>query len=117
MAQQGKMIAFAAPSGAGTSTIVKHRLSKYNDLAFSVSATTRDPRPGEKYGVQYYFLSITDFKDKINNEAFVEWEQVYDGLYYGTLKSDVERLWQKGKNIIFDIDVKGALNLKKQYGE
>lgn len=117
MEQYGKMIAFAAPSGAGKSTVVRHLLHKYKDLAFSVSATTRAPRPGEENGVQYYFLSPEDFREKIEKDEFVEWEEVYQDLFYGTLKSEVQRLWDAGKYIVFDIDVKGALNLKKQYGD
>ena len=117
MEQYGKMIAFAAPSGAGKSTVVRHLLHKYKELAFSVSATTRAPRPGEENGVQYYFLSPEDFREKIEKDEFVEWEEVYQDLFYGTLKSEVQRLWDAGKYIVFDIDVKGALNLKKQYGD
>ncbi len=112
-----KLLIFTAPSGAGKTTIVRHLLSKYDDLAFSVSATTRARRPHEKDGVDYYFLSQEDFRRRIQEGAFVEWEEVYDNQYYGTLKSEVERIWSLGKHIIFDIEVKGATNIKSFYGD
>ena len=110
-----KLIVVTAPSGAGKTTIVKHLLDNINDLAFSVSATTRNKRPDEVEGVDYYFMNVSSFQTLINEDAFVEWEQVYEHQYYGTLKKEVERLWALGKYIIFDIDVKGAINIKKIY--
>ncbi|MCB0662298.1 MAG: guanylate kinase [Saprospiraceae bacterium] len=115
MQRTGKLIIFTAPSGAGKTTIVRHLLKCYPNLAFSVSATSRERRPNEKEGVDYYFLSIEEFKKKIKEEAFIEWEEVYDNQFYGTLKSEVDRLLEEGKNVIFDIDVEGATNLKKRY--
>lgn len=111
------MIVFTAPSGAGKSTVVRHLLNRFGDLAFSVSATTRPPRTGEEDGKHYYFISPEEFRKKVDEQGFVEWEEVYPGLFYGTLKSEVERLWGEGKTIVFDIDVKGAMNLKKMYGK
>lgn len=112
----GKLLVITAPSGAGKTTIVKHLIQTYPELAFSVSATNRDARPRERNGIDYYFMSTEEFKQKISSDAFLEWEEVYDGQYYGTLRSEVERLWQNGKHIIFDIDVRGATNIKKAYG-
>lgn len=113
----GKAIIFSAPSGAGKTTLVHHLLKTMpNELEFSVSACSRDQRKGEVNGKDYYFLSVDDFKNKINNNEFVEWEQVYLNNYYGTLKSEIEKIWAKGKNVIFDVDVVGGLNLKKQFG-
>jgi len=106
---------FAAPSGAGKTTIVRHLLNTFDELAFSISATTRSRRPYEKEGEDYYFLTEERFKALIEQEAFVEWEEVYEGLLYGTLHSEVERLWKAGKHILFDIDVKGALNIKRSF--
>ncbi len=117
MSASGKLIVFTAPSGAGKSTVVRHLLHRFGDLAFSVSATTRSPREGEVDGREYYFISADAFRQKVNNGQFIEWEEVYPGLFYGTLRSEAERLWAEGKSIIFDIDVKGALNLKRQYGK
>ena len=114
---EGKLIIFTAPSGAGKTTIVRHLLAKIDSLAFSVSATSRKQRPGETHGKDYYFYSLDTFRDLLGKEAFVEWEEVYDGQYYGTLRSEIERLWAEQKHIIFDIDVKGAVNLKKQFGD
>ena len=111
----GKLIIVTAPSGAGKTTIVRHLLAIEPLLAFSVSATTRPKRDYEVDGVDYHFLSVEKFQQYIQENAFVEWEEVYPGKYYGTLRSEVERLWAAGKHIIFDVDVKGALNLKSQY--
>jgi len=110
-----KLLLFAAPSGAGKTTIVHHLLEKYDELAFSVSATTRERRPHEVDGEDYYFLSRERFQELIRQDGFVEWEEVYSGLFYGTLRSELQRLWSEGKHIVFDIDVKGALNIKKAY--
>ncbi len=113
---KGKLIIFSAPSGSGKTTLVHHLLEQSDlNLAFSISAASRDKRCGEKHGKDYYFISPKDFKQKIKEDAFVEWEEVYKNNYYGTLKSEVERLLNKGKNVIFDIDVKGGINIKKQY--
>lgn len=111
-----KVIIFSAPSGAGKSTIVGHLLKKFPFLEFSVSATSRKPRGEEVDGKHYYFFSTDQFESKIRNGEFVEYEEVYAGSYYGTLKSEVERIWDKGNIIIFDIDVKGGVNLKRLYG-
>lgn len=110
-----KLFVFAAPSGAGKTTIVRYLLKKYGELAFSVSATTRPPRAHEVEGRDYYFISPEKFRELLAQDAFVEWEEVYEGLFYGTLKREVERLWAAGRHIIFDIDVKGALNIKRLY--
>jgi guanylate kinase len=115
MERKRRMFAFTAPSGAGKTTVVRHLLSNYEFLDFSISATTRAKREHEVDGRDYYFLSPDDFKRKIEEEAFIEWEEVYADQFYGTLHSEVERVWEKGKNIIFDIDVKGAASLKKAY--
>jgi len=112
---EGKMFIFTAPSGAGKTTIVKYLLSKYNNLGFSVSATTRSKRDYEIDGKDYYFLSIEDFKKKVANGEFIEWEEVYHDQYYGTLKSEVERVWSLGQHLVFDIDVRGAENIKNLY--
>ncbi|HEY1055300.1 MAG TPA: guanylate kinase [Emticicia sp.] len=116
---KGKAIIFCAPSGSGKTTIVKHLLDKYNaNLGFSISACTRDKRGrNEENGKDYYFLSIHDFKERIDNEEFIEWQEVYPGAYYGTLKTEIERLWSEGKNVIFDVDVKGGVNLKNYFGD
>ena len=110
-----KLLLFAAPSGAGKTTIVHHLLERYDELAFSVSATTRERRPHEVDGEDYYFLSGEHFQELIRQDGFVEWEEVYSGLFYGTLRSELQRLWAAGKHIVFDIDVKGALNIKRAY--
>lgn len=113
---KGKLIIFSAPSGAGKTTLVKHLLQQNFRLEFSVSATSRQPRPGEVDGKDYYFLTQEDFRKKIGDEEFLEWEEVYNGIFYGTLKSEVERIRSAGKNVIFDVDVVGGLNIKKIYG-
>ena len=114
----GKAIIFCAPSGSGKTTLVKHLLSTNSDLGFSISASTRDKRGRtEKNGQDYYFLSPDEFKEKIDKNEFIEWEEVYEGNFYGTLKSEIERIWKEGKNVIFDVDVKGGLNLKKYFGD
>jgi guanylate kinase len=113
---QGKAIIFSAPSGSGKTTIVHHLIRVMPSLAFSISATTRRRRiHKEKDGKDYYFLSRKEFKEKIDNGEFVEWEEVYDGSWYGTLKSEIERLWSEGKHVVFDVDVKGGINLKKYF--
>ena len=114
---QGKLIIFSAPSGSGKSTIVRHLLRRDVPIEFSVSATNRAPRGREETGVDYYFLSSEEFKSKINSQAFLEWEEVYPDRYYGTLNAEVDRIWANGKQVVFDIDVEGGLNLKKQFGE
>ncbi|HMS52407.1 MAG: guanylate kinase [Bacteroidetes bacterium] len=111
----GKLIVFAAPSGAGKTTIVKHLLTVFPILRFSVSATTRSIRPNETHGKDYYFLSHHEFKEKIHEGAFLEWQEVYGGHYYGTLKSEVDTILASGFVVIFDVDVVGALNIKKRY--
>lgn len=113
----GKMVIISAPSGAGKTTIVKHITGLIDSLGFSVSATTRAPRMGEVYGKDYWFMSEGEFRTGIENGEFVEWEEVYPGCLYGTLRSEIERLWAQGRNVIFDVDVKGGLNLKKIYGQ
>ena len=112
-----RLIIFTAPSGAGKTTIVKHLLSHFSELAFSVSAATRKRRAHEKDGQDYYFISSPLFKSLIEKDAFVEWEEVYEDQFYGTLRAELYRLWALGKVIIFDIDVIGALNLKRAYPE
>lgn len=114
---KGKLIIFSAPSGAGKTTIVKHLLKQNAALEFSISATSRAPRISETNGVDYYFLSEEEFRSKINNNEFLEWEEVYPGTYYGTLISEVERIRDKGKHVVFDVDVVGGTNIKKFYGE
>ena len=112
---QYKLVIVTAPSGAGKTTIVRHLLNVFGTLAFSVSATSRLPRAHEVHGRDYYFLNKEEFVQKIEQGEFVEWEEVYTGRYYGTLISEVERLWGEGKNIVFDIDVKGAVSIQKIY--
>jgi guanylate kinase len=113
----GKAIIFSAPSGAGKTTLVKHTLAKFPTISFSVSACSRPRRKNERKGEDYHFLSESDFKSKVKNNEFIEWEEVYQGNYYGTLKSEIERIWSEGKHVIFDIDVVGGLNLKKYFKE
>lgn len=111
----GKLIIFSAPSGSGKTTIVKSLLTKNFNLEFSISATTRSIRGTEKHGIDYYFLSPDEFREKINTNELLEWEEVYTNKYYGTLKSEVERITSKGKNVVFDVDVIGGLNIKKMF--
>jgi guanylate kinase len=116
--KKGKLIVFSAPSGSGKTTIVRHLLGKEDlNLEFSISAATRDARGEEVNGKDYYFMSLEEFKTHIKNEDFVEWEEVYRDNFYGTLKSEVERIWAKGKNVIFDIDVAGGLRIKHKFPE
>jgi guanylate kinase len=114
---EGKMFIFTAPSGAGKTTLVKHLLTKYKNLGFSVSATTRSKRAHEVDGKDYYFLTVEDFKSKVDNGDFIEWEEVYHDQYYGTLKTEVDRIWKLGQHLVFDIDVRGAKNIKNRYPE
>lgn len=112
---EGKLIIFSAPSGAGKTTIVQYLLSIFPEISFSISCTTRPKRENEVDGKDYYFLTEEQFQEKIKNNEFIEYEEVYKGRYYGTLHSEIERLWNQGKHVIFDIDVRGGLNLKKQF--
>ena len=111
----GKLIVISAPSGAGKTSIVHHLLKSMDELSFSVSACSREKRDNETHGKDYYFLGVEGFQNKIKEDAFLEWEQVYENQYYGTLKSEIERIWSEGKTVIFDVDVIGGLNIKKQY--
>lgn len=113
----GKVLIFSAPSGSGKSTIVNHILGLHPEIEFSISAASRAPRGNEQNGKEYWFMSADDFRKKIEEDSFVEYEEVYPGSYYGTLKSEVDRIWSKGHAIIFDVDVKGGVNLKKYFGD
>ncbi|SMG50438.1 guanylate kinase [Marivirga sericea] len=118
MKEKGKAIIFSAPSGAGKTTIVQHLLDKHPELGFSISACTRDKRGRTEIdGVDYHFLTVEEFKKRIDKDEFVEWEEVYEGNFYGTLKEEVQRIWDDGKAVIFDVDVKGGLKLKKYFGD
>lgn len=111
-----KLIIIAAPSGAGKTSITRYLLGKFPDqLAFSISAATRQPRGQEKHGRDYYFISADEFREKIKADAFIEWEMVYEGKYYGTLKDEIHKIWSEGKTPVLDIDIKGAINVQKQY--
>ena len=112
-----KVVIFSAPSGAGKTTLVRHLLAQGLPLEFSISACTRAPRANEQDGKDYHFLSSTKFKEKIAENAFLEWEEVYEDMFYGTLKSEVERIWANGKQVIFDVDVVGGINIKKYFGQ
>jgi len=113
----GKLVIFSAPSGAGKSTLVQYLLGCGFDMEFSISATSRAPRGTEKHGVDYYYLTPEEFRQKIDNKEFLEYEEVYQNCYYGTLRSEVERITGQGKNIVFDVDVVGGLNIKKEFGD
>lgn len=113
----GKVVIFSAPSGSGKTTIVRRLLEQYTQFEFSISATSRAPRGQEQDGVDYYFLTPKAFAEKVKEDAFVEWEEVYAGTSYGTLKSEVERIWSKGNVILFDVDVMGGINLKRIFGD
>ncbi|WP_282043801.1 guanylate kinase [Winogradskyella flava] len=116
--QPGKLIVFSAPSGSGKTTIVRHLLKQEAlNLEFSISATSRDKRGNEVDGKDYYYLSLKAFKNKIKNDEFLEWEEVYRDNFYGTLKTEIERIWAKGKHVIFDIDVSGGLRIKRKFPE
>lgn len=114
--RKGKLIIVSAPSGSGKTSIVRYLLENIPDLGFSISATSRSPRKNEQDGSDYYFLSADEFRHKIANDEFVEWEEVYDDTYYGTLRSEIKRMWDRGQHIIFDVDVKGGLKLKNEFG-
>lgn len=113
----GKCIIVSAPSGAGKTTIVRALMDQMAPLSFSISACSRMPRGNEKEGVDYFFIGAEEFKKRIEENAFIEWEEVYPGHYYGTLKSEVEKLWKHGKVVVFDVDVVGGINLKKKFGD
>ncbi len=114
--KQGKLIVFSAPSGSGKTTIVRHLLKQQElNLEFSISATSREARGNEKHGKDYYYLSLKEFKNKIKADEFLEWEEVYRDNFYGTLKTEIERIWSKGKHVIFDIDVSGGLRIKRKF--
>ena len=115
--KNGKLIVFSAPSGSGKTTLVNHLLKQNLPLGFSISATSRSPRGKEKNGKDYYFMSKESFNKKIIENAFVEYEEVYEGTYYGTLNSEIKRIWKEGKHVLFDIDVEGGLNIKKKFPE
>ncbi|RTL58438.1 MAG: guanylate kinase [Sphingobacteriales bacterium] len=115
--QQNKIIIITAPSGSGKTSITRHLMNVFPQLAFSVSAATRPPRGNERNGVDYYFISADNFKEKIQRNEFVEWEMVYEGKYYGTLKNELDRIWHKHQVPILDIDVKGAIHVQQQYPE
>lgn len=115
--QEGKLIIFSAPSGAGKTTLVKHLLEQNDNLCFSISCATRDKRRGEVHGKDYYFISVDEFNKKIENKEFAEWEEVYPDHFYGTLNQEIQRIWAEGKHVLFDIDVQGGLRLKKLFGD
>lgn len=114
---KGKLLIFSAPSGSGKTTIVRQVLEQISNLEFSISACSRRPREGEMHAKDYYFLSVADFKQKIDNDEFLEWEEVYKNGFYGTLKSELNRIWDNGNNAVFDLDVVGGVNMKKQFVE
>ena len=112
-----KVIIFSAPSGSGKTTIIKQLLKSFPEFEFSISATSRQARQGEVHGKDYYFLTKEEFVDKVNADLFLEWEEVYSGICYGTLKSEIDRIWSNGKIVIFDVDVLGGMNIKKYFGD
>ena len=114
---KGKLLIFSAPSGSGKTTLINHLMSEIPGIAFSVSATTRQPRGEEKNGVEYYFMSLEEFKQRVENDEFLEWEEVYPGRCYGTLKAVVEKMQEEGLHVAFDVDVVGGTNIKKFYGD
>ena len=113
----GKLVIFSAPSGSGKTTIVRELLKRFPQFEFSISATSRKPRGEEQHGIDYYFLSIEEFRERVSNDEFVEWEEVYEGTCYGTLRSEMERIWAKGNVIVFDVDVMGGINIKRLFNE
>ena len=113
----GKLVIFSAPSGSGKTTIVRELLQRFPQFEFSISATSRQPRGKEQHGIDYYFLSSDEFRQRVERDEFGEWEEVYAGTCYGTLKSEVERIWAKGNVIVFDVDVMGGINLKRLFGD
>lgn len=115
--KKGKLLIFSAPSGSGKTTLVNHLMHEIPNLAFSVSATTRAPRGEEQNGVEYYFMSLEEFKQRVENDEFLEWQEVYPGRCYGTLKAVVEQMQEKGCHVAFDVDVVGGTNIKKFYGD
>ena len=115
--KKGKLLIFSAPSGSGKTTLVNHLMSKIPNIAFSVSATTRAPRGTEQNGVEYYFMSLEEFKQRVENDEFLEWEEVYPGRCYGTLKAVVAKMQEEGHHVAFDVDVVGGTNIKKFYGD
>lgn len=115
--KKGKLLVFSAPSGSGKTTLVNHLLSEIPNMAFSVSATTRQPRGQEQNGVEYYFMSLEEFKQRVENDEFLEWQEVYPGRCYGTLKAVVSAMQEEGKHVAFDVDVVGGTNIKKFYGD
>ncbi len=115
--KKGKLIIFAAPSGTGKTTLLRYVMARLPQLSFSVSATSRPPRAGEKDGIDYYFISCKEFKQKIKEEAFVEWEEVYENQFYGSLRSEVEKIRRRGDSVAFDVDVKGGVKIKQLYGD
>jgi guanylate kinase len=117
MSEKNKIIILTAPSGAGKTSITRHLINKFPQLAFSISAATRQARGSEKDGIDYYFMSVEEFQKKIKENAFVEWEMVYEGKYYGTLRNELKRIWNEGKTPILDIDVQGAIHVQLQYPE
>ncbi len=117
VSNQGKLVIFSAPSGAGKTTIVRQLLTEIPKLEFSVSVASRPKRPNEIDGKDYYFIPVDEFKQKIEDDEFLEWEEVYENNFYGTLKSEVERIWTLGHHVVFDVDVVGGLNIKKYYGD
>ena len=113
----GKLVIFSAPSGSGKTTIVRELLKRFDCFEFSISATSRQPRGKEQHAIDYYFMTNEEFRERVERDEFVEWEEVYAGTCYGTLKSEMERIWAKGKVIIFDVDVMGGINLKHLFGD